>query len=81
MDKVNSIKQAFTAGSGINSTALIAVLMVAIFGVVFVMALSVIFKRLNQFRKDENADEVIKTTMIVFLTIIVVIIVTHFVVI
>lgn len=81
MDKVNSIKQAFTAGSGINSTALIAVLMVTIFGVVFVMALSVIFKRLNQFRKDENADEVIKTTMIVFLTIIVVVIVTHFVVI
>ncbi len=81
MDKVNSIKQAFTAGSGINSTALIAVLMVAILGLVFVMALSVIFKRLNQFRKDDNAEDVLKTTMIVFLTIIVVIVITKFVII
>ncbi len=81
MDKVNSIKYAFTAGSGIDSTALIAVLMVAIVGVVLVMSISVIFKRLNLFRKDENADEVLKTTLIVFLTIIVVIVITNFVVI
>ncbi|MDP8051508.1 hypothetical protein QJU23_03585 [Pasteurella atlantica] len=81
MSKVESIKQSFALGSGIQSTEMITALMVIILGILLVMAISVIYKSLLQFRKNENAQDILKLTLIVFLTILLVLVITHFVVI
>ncbi len=81
MNKVESIKQSFTSGSGIQSSEMVTALMVIILGVLLVMAISVIYKSLLLFRKDENAQDILKLTLIVFLTILLVLVITHFVVI
>ncbi len=77
--QVNDIQQAFTAGSGIASGDMIALAMVTIIGCLLVMVISVLNKRLSQFRRDEDAYEVLKVTAMVFLTFLLVLTITQFV--
>lgn len=79
-NQVSSIKQAFTHGSGIADSDMITLGMLTILGLLFVIALSVILKRLSMFRKDQDAFEILKAILSVFLTTVVVLVITKFVI-
>lgn len=80
MADVNSIKQAFTHGSGISDSDMTTLGMITLLGLLFVIVLSVIFKRLVMFKKDQDAFEVLKVTLSVFLTVVVVLVISKFVI-
>lgn len=79
--QVSSIKQAFTHGSGIADKDMVTLGMTIILGLLFVIAISVMMKRLAMFRKDQDAFDVLKATMIVIATLISVLVITQFVII
>lgn len=80
MADVNSIKQAFTLGSGISDSDMTTLGMITLLGLLFVIVLSVILKRLVMFKKDQDAFEVLKVTLSVFLTVVVVLVISKFVI-
>lgn len=80
MADVNSIKQAFTHGSGISDSDMTSLGLLTILGLLFVIALSLLFKRLVMFKKDQDAFEVLKITLSIFLTVVVVLVITRFVI-
>lgn len=79
--QISDINAAFADGSGISVGDMSTVVVIAVFALVFIIAISVVFKKLQAFQKDDNAFEVLRTVGIIFVAIIFVIIIANFVVI
>lgn len=74
---VSDISTAFASGSGISASSMTAVAFVTVIALIAVLGISVLFKKLQGFQKDDNAHEVLRTTGIIFLAIILVIIIAN----
>lgn len=63
------IATAFTNGSGMSAGGLAIVIGVAVMGIMFVFSISVLFKRLNMFQKDQDGHELWRATGLIVLAI------------
>lgn len=68
---VSSIKTAFAGGSGLQPGQMITVAVVAVVLLLLIFGMSVLFKKLSMFQKDNDANDLIKVTLILFLVFII----------